>query len=145
MLKLYGVNIPGHLPVNLGLTLIYGIGHNNSIVICNKLTINPLLKIDQLSNYQIALLIKEIRKYSIEADLKKLIKSNINQLILIGSYRGLRHKNGFPVRGQRTRSNAKTQKFLSKKFLSQNKAYNNINNYKLSSKNKNVNNNKIKK
>ena len=141
MLKLYGVNIPGHLPVKLGLTLIYGIGHNNSIVICNKLTINPLLKIDQLSNSQIDFLVKQIRKYIIEADLKKLIKSDINQLILIGSYRGLRHKNGFPVRGQRTRSNAKTQKFLSKKMLSQNKIYNNINNNKLAPKNKN----KIKK
>jgi small subunit ribosomal protein S13 len=113
---LLGVNIPENKPIVIGLTNIYGIGFTRSKLICHKLGINPLSQPKDLINKQLSKLGKLINRYSIEMDLKKNIKNNIQKLINLGTYRGLRHKLGLPVRGQRTRSNARTQKYLSKKI-----------------------------
>jgi len=113
---LLGVNIPENKPIIIGLTYIYGIGNARAKLICHKLHINPLSKPKDLINKQLNKLGKLINQFSIEIDLKKNIKNNIQNLINLGTYRGLRHKLGLPVRGQRTRSNARTQRYLSKKL-----------------------------
>ena len=116
MLYILGVNIPDNKSIVIGLTYIYGIGPTLSKLICHKLHINPLSKPKDLINKQLNLLAKLVNEYTIEMDLKKSIKDNIENLIHLGTYRGLRHKLGLPVRGQRTRSNARTQRYLSKKI-----------------------------
>jgi len=121
MLYILGVNIPENKSIMIGLNTIYGIGPNLSKLICHKLYINPLSKPEDLTDKQINEIAKLVNNYIIEMDLKKKIKSNIERLILIGVHRGLRHRLGLPVRGQRTRSNAKTQKFLSNKIQFKNK------------------------
>lgn len=117
MLYVLGVNLPGNKAVHLGLKYFYGIGPKTAQVICHRLQINPQYRVKELTDLQINLLVKQLKPYTIDMDLKKQIKSNIEKLINIKSYRGLRHSYGLPVRGQRTRSNGKTQKYLSKKLI----------------------------
>jgi small subunit ribosomal protein S13 len=115
MLYVLGKNLPDNKSVKTGLNAIYGIGNKRSRMICDRLSINPEYRIRQLTDLQINLLINEIKHYTIDMDLKKIIKGNIDKLINIKCYRGLRHGHGLPVRGQRTRSNGRTQKSLSNK------------------------------
>ena len=115
MLYVLGKNLPDNKSVKTGLNAIYGIGNKRSRIICDRLSINPEYRIHQLTDLQINLLINEIKHYTIDMDLKKIIKGNIDKLINIKCYRGLRHGYGLPVRGQRTRSNGRTQKYLSNK------------------------------
>lgn len=117
MLNVLGVNLPGQKSVRIALNRLYGIGNKTSQLICNKLHINPRYRIRQLTDLQLNLLIKEIKNYTINMDLRKKIQANIDKLIKIRSYRGLRHSYGLPVRGQRTRSNGRTQKYLSNKLF----------------------------
>lgn len=117
MLNVLGVNLPGNKSVRVALNGLYGIGYHTSQIICDKLHINSHYRINQLTDLQLNYLIKEIKIYTINVDLKKKITSNIDKLIKIRSYRGLRHSYGLPVRGQRTRSNGRTQKYLSKKLV----------------------------
>jgi small subunit ribosomal protein S13 len=117
MLNVLGVNLPGNKSVRIALNRLYGIGNKTSQIICDKLHINPQYRINQLTDLQLNYLIKEIKNYTINIDLRKKIKANIDKLIKIRSYRGLRHSYGLPVRGQRTRSNGRTQKYLSKKLV----------------------------
>lgn len=127
---LLGVNIPENKPIVIGLTSIYGIGEARAKLICHKLHINPLSRPKDLVNKQLSQLGKLINQYTIEIDLKKRIKTDIQNLMNTGSYRGLRHKLGLPVRGQRTRSNARTQRYLSKKLKLKTKPNSNRNNKK---------------
>jgi len=117
MLNVLGVNLPGNKSVRIGLNHLYGLGNKTSKIICDKLHINPQYRINQLTDLQLNRLIKEIKNYTINIDLKKKIKANIDKLIKIRAYRGLRHSYGLPVRGQRTRTNGRTQKYLSKKVI----------------------------
>jgi small subunit ribosomal protein S13 len=117
MLNVLGVNLPGNKSVRIALNRLYGIGNKTSQTICNKLHINPQFLINELTDLQLNYLIKEIKNYTINIDLRKKIRYNIDKLIKIRCYRGLRHSYGLPVRGQRTRSNGKTQKYLSKKLV----------------------------
>jgi small subunit ribosomal protein S13 len=114
MLYLFGANIPSNKRVIIGLTSIYGINYTRSLSICNLLGLSKNLKINQLTKDQISKLIQLIQKqpYKLDADLKKEINTNIKRLIQISCYRGIRHKIGLPVHGQRTHSNARTQRRL---------------------------------
>jgi len=115
MLYLLGVNIPDNKSVKIALTNVYGIGKLRAKKICDKQNIMEGTLVNNLSDSQINNLTLEIKTYIIETDLRKLRRENIKRLIDIGSYKGFRHNNNLPVRGQRTHTNAKTQKFLSKK------------------------------
>jgi small subunit ribosomal protein S13 len=113
MLYISGVDLPNNKSVKIALKLIYGFGDKISQDICNNLGITPFYKVKQLKNKRLKILSSIIKQYIINIELKKNIGSNIGILKTINSYRGVRHNLGLPVRGQRTRSNAKTQKLIS--------------------------------
>ncbi|BBA84853.1 30S ribosomal protein S13 [endosymbiont of Pachyrhynchus infernalis] len=118
MTRIAGVNIPNNKYIYISLTYIYGIGFSLSKKICKCLNINLNTKVSDLSNQNIEDIKKELNKYIIENDLKRINYFNIKKLIDLGSYRGIRHKKHLPVRGQRTRTNAKTcKKYLKDKII----------------------------
>ncbi len=110
MARIAGVNIPNHQHVGIALTAIYGIGKTSSINICNSIGIATDKKLKDLSEEQIDQLRDQIAKLTTEGDLRREISMNIKRLMDLGCYRGLRHRRGLPVRGQRTRTNARTRK-----------------------------------
>lgn len=111
MARIEGVNLPREKRIEYGLTYLYGIGLKLSRDILNKLNINFDKRVKELSDEEIASIQKEIStNYITEGDLRKEIKLNIKRLQEIGSYRGIRHKRSLPVRGQRTKTNARTRK-----------------------------------
>jgi small subunit ribosomal protein S13 len=111
MARIEGVNLPANKRVEFGLTYLYGIGLKNSRDILHKLKINIDKRIRELTDQEVAAIQREIsQNYVVEGELRKEITNNIRRLQEIGSYRGLRHKKGLPVRGQRTKTNARTRK-----------------------------------
>lgn len=111
MARIEGVNLPREKRIEYGLTYIFGVGLKRSQDILSKLKISFDKRIKDLTNDEIAAIQKEIStKYVTEGDLRKEIRDNIKRLQEIGSYRGLRHKRSLPVRGQRTKTNARTRK-----------------------------------
>lgn len=110
MARIAGVNIPNHQHVGIALTAIYGIGRTSSINICNSIGIATDKRLKDLSEEQIDQLRDQIAKLTTEGDLRREISMNIKRLMDLGCYRGLRHRRGLPVRGQRTRTNARTRK-----------------------------------
>jgi small subunit ribosomal protein S13 len=111
MARIEGVNLPREKRIEYGLTYLFGIGLKRSRDILNKLNINFDTRVKDLTDQQVATLQKEVTSnYMIEGDLRKEIKADIKRLQDIGSYRGLRHKKSLPVRGQRTKTNARTRK-----------------------------------
>lgn len=110
MNRIAGINIPNHKHIIIALTSIYGIGNSRSKLICKNTGIDKYTKIKNLTEDEIEKLRNEINKYIIEGDLKRNINLNIKRLIDINSYRGIRHKKKLPVRGQRTKTNARTRK-----------------------------------
>lgn len=111
MPKIAGVDIPEKKPVEIALTYIYGIGRTLAQKALTKAGIDWFKKVKDLTEDELARLRQIIeREYKVEGDLRKEVRQNIKRLIDIGCYRGLRHKMGLPVRGQRTRSNARTRK-----------------------------------
>ena len=113
MVRLLGVDVPDGKRVDVALTRIFGIGLSLAMKIISKAGIegDPLPKISQLSEQQVNL-IRDIvnEQYKVEGDLRREVGMDIRRLIEIGSYRGLRHRRGLPVRGQRTKTNARTRK-----------------------------------
>ena len=111
MARIAGVNIPANKRVLISLRYIYGIGPSNAKVICGQLGIAEDRRVNQLSDDEI-LKIRELidREYRVEGDLRREVQLSIKRLIDLGTYRGMRHKRGLPVRGQRTRTNARTRK-----------------------------------
>ena len=111
MARIAGVNIPTNKRVLIALRYIYGIGPANAVVICEQAGIPAEKRVNQLSDAEI-LRIREIidRDYQVEGDLRREIAMNIKRLMDMASYRGLRHRKGLPVRGQRTHTNARTRK-----------------------------------
>ena len=111
MARIAGVNIPTNKRVLIALRYIYGIGPANAVVICEQAGIPAEKRVNQLSDDEI-LRIREIidRDYQVEGDLRREIAMNIKRLMDMASYRGLRHRKGLPVRGQRTHTNARTPK-----------------------------------
>lgn len=110
MARIAGVNLPKDKRVEVGLTAIYGVGRSQSRQILKKSRINMDTKISDLSEDQLTLLRELIEKTPVEGDLRRKEQMDIKRLQEIGSYRGFRHKRGLPVRGQKTKKNARTRK-----------------------------------
>jgi len=110
MARIAGINIPVQKHTGIALTAIYGIGRTRAREICQAAGIAPETKIKELTEAQIESLRTEVGKFKVEGDLRRDIAMNIKRLMDLGSYRGLRHRRGLPVRGQRTRTNARTRK-----------------------------------
>jgi small subunit ribosomal protein S13 len=109
--RIAGVNIPTGKRVVIALRYIYGIGPVNAVEICKKLGIDDARRVNQLTDEEV-LRIREVidREYTVEGDLRREVSLNIKRLNDLGCYRGLRHRKGLPVRGQRTHTNARTRK-----------------------------------
>jgi small subunit ribosomal protein S13 len=110
MARIAGVNIPNHQHTVIALTAIYGIGRTRAQKICVTAGIITSTKIKDLSDSEMEKLRDEVGKVTVEGDLRREVSMNIKRLMDLGCYRGLRHRRGLPVRGQRTRTNARTRK-----------------------------------
>ena len=108
MARIAGINIPDHKHAVIALTAIYGIGKTRSKAICAAAGIAEDVKIRELSEEQIDKLRDEVGKFTVEGDLRREVTLNIKRLLDLGCYRGLRHRRSLPVRGQRTKTNART-------------------------------------
>jgi small subunit ribosomal protein S13 len=110
MARIAGINIPPHKHAEIALTAIYGIGRTTARKICAESGIEPSIKIKDLSEAEIESVRNQVAKLTIEGDLRRTVSMNIKRLMDLGSYRGIRHRRGLPLRGQRTRTNARTRK-----------------------------------
>jgi small subunit ribosomal protein S13 len=110
MARIGGVNIPNHQHAEIALTAIYGIGRARARMICDAAGVNRAAKIKDLSDSEMDRLREQVSQYTIEGDLRREVSMNIKRLIDLGTWRGKRHRLGLPVRGQRTRTNARTRK-----------------------------------
>ena len=111
MARIAGVNIPTNKRVSIALTYIHGIGRAKASEVCTKLSIPAERRVNQLTDDEV-LKIRELidREFQVEGDLRRSVAMNIKRLMDLGCYRGLRHRRGLPVRGQRTHTNARTRK-----------------------------------
>ncbi|HRE88173.1 MAG TPA: 30S ribosomal protein S13 [Myxococcota bacterium] len=111
MARIAGVDLPRRKPIWIALTAIYGVGRKTSVEICQKAGIDITRKSDALSDQEVARIRQVITDgYRVEGDLRRDVSLNIKRLMDLGCYRGLRHRRGLPVRGQRTKTNARTRK-----------------------------------
>ena len=110
MARIAGVNIPLNKRVEIGLTYIYGVGRSTSNQLLAQLGISPDTYVRQLTDDEVAKLRDAIDDMSVEGDLRRERSQNVKRLMEIGSYRGMRHRRGLPVRGQNTKTNARTRK-----------------------------------
>ena len=110
MARIAGINIPPHKHAEIGLTAIYGIGRPTAQRICDAVGIAHSKKIKDLNDSELEKIREEIGRLTIEGDLRRETSINIKRLMDMGCYRGQRHRRGLPVRGQRTRNNARTRK-----------------------------------
>ena len=110
MARIAGINIAPHKHASIALTAIYGIGRVTARRICEDTGIKPDVKIKDLTEAEVESIRGAVGKYTIEGDLRRTISMNIKRLMDLGCYRGIRHRRGLPMRGQRTRTNARTRK-----------------------------------
>ncbi len=110
MARIKGVDIPNDKQLETSLTYIFGIGRQTAKKICQGAKMNPETRVKDLSNDELNVIRDEVNKYATEGDLRRDVSMNIKTKMEIGSYQGTRHKKGLPVRGQSTRSNARTRK-----------------------------------
>ena len=110
MARIAGVNLPVQKHTVIGLQNIYGIGRSRSKKVCLDAEVAPSTKIRDLTEAEVEKIRHEIAKYTVEGDLRREVGISIKRLIDLGCYRGLRHRRGLPMRGQRTRTNARTRK-----------------------------------
>jgi len=111
MARIEGIDLPRSKRVEVGLTYIYGIGQTRAKEIIAKTNVNPDTRVKDLTEKDVSEIREYINKnYQVEGDLRRDVQMNIKRLVEIGCYRGLRHKRGLPVRGQRTKTNARTRK-----------------------------------
>ena len=111
MARIAGIDLPMNKRVEIGLTYIYGIGRQTATTILKETGVNPDTRIKDLSEDDVAKLREYIDKhYTVEGDLRREVALNIKRLVEVGCYRGVRHRRGLPVRGQRTKTNARTRK-----------------------------------
>jgi len=111
MARIAGIDLPRNKRIEISLTYIYGIGRTRAVEICGKAEVELSTKTDHLSEAEVIKLREIIeREYKVEGDLRREVNQNIKMLMDIGCYRGLRHRRGLPVRGQRTHTNARTRK-----------------------------------
>jgi small subunit ribosomal protein S13 len=110
MARIAGINIPDHKHTVIALTAIYGIGRRTAKDICVEVGVEPSKKIKELTEDQLESIRVVITKMTVEGDLRREVSMNIKRLMDLGCYRGIRHRRGLPLRGQRTRTNARTRK-----------------------------------
>jgi small subunit ribosomal protein S13 len=110
MARIEGVDLPREKRVEVALTYIYGIGRPRSLDILDATGVNPDTRVRDLTESDVQLLRDAVSNYRVEGELRREVQLNIKRLIEIGSYRGLRHRRNLPVRGQRTRTNARTKR-----------------------------------
>jgi small subunit ribosomal protein S13 len=110
MARIAGINIPLNKRAEVGLTYIYGIGRSTSNRILRETDVDPDRRIGDLTDDEVVKLREKVDDYAVEGDLRRDRSQNVKRLQEIGSYRGLRHRRGLPVRGQRTKTNARTRK-----------------------------------
>lgn len=110
MARIAGVNIPDHKHLVISLTAIYGIGRSRASLICENVGLSPSVRVRELGDSDIERIREEVAKFVVEGDLRRESAMNIKRLMDLGCYRGMRHRRGLPVRGQRTRTNARTRK-----------------------------------
>lgn len=110
MARIAGINIPNHKHVEIALTSIYGIGRPRARLICDGAGIAATTKVKDLTDAEVDKLRAQVGKFTVEGDLRRTVAMNIKRLMDLGTYRGARHRRGLPVRGQRTKTNARTRK-----------------------------------
>lgn len=110
MARIAGINIPVQKHAEIALTAIYGIGRPSARKICGEAGIQSATKIKDLAENEVEALRTAVAKFMVEGDLRREIAMNIKRLMDLGTYRGIRHRRGLPLRGQRTRTNARTRK-----------------------------------
>jgi small subunit ribosomal protein S13 len=110
MARIAGINVPTQKHAVIALTSIYGIGRTAAHKICEATGVKPEVKVKDLTEAEVDALRGEVAKYVVEGDLRRVVSMNIKRLMDLGCYRGMRHRRGLPLRGQRTRTNARTRK-----------------------------------
>ena len=110
MARIAGVNLPINKHISIGLTAIYGVGRSRALDICKQTQLNPETKIKELSEEELEKVREVIAQFKIEGDLRREVSMNIKRLMELATYRGIRHRRGLPLRGQRTKTNARTRK-----------------------------------
>jgi len=110
MARIAGVNVPDNKHVVVALTSIYGVGKTVASRICDAAGVDAAVKVSSLDEPSLDKLRTEVGKYSVEGDLRREVSMNIKRLMDLGTYRGIRHRRGLPVRGQKTKTNARTRK-----------------------------------
>ncbi len=110
MARIAGINVPDNKHAGIALTYIFGIGRTTAKKLCEAVGVDPSMKIQDLSDERLDALRSEVSKLTVEGDLRRENSMNIKRLMDLGCYRGMRHRRGLPVRGQRTRTNARTRK-----------------------------------
>ena len=110
MARIAGINIPNHQHAAIALTAIFGLGRSRARLICEAAGVKHAAKIKDLTDAEMDKLREQISRFTVEGDLRRETSMNIKRLMDLGCYRGVRHKKGLPVRGQRTRTNARTRK-----------------------------------
>jgi len=110
MARIAGINIPMNKHVWVGLTHIYGVGRARALLVCEGAGVKPETRVKDLTEPEVNALRSQIAKWAVEGDLRREVSMNIKRLMDLGTYRGMRHRRGLPVRGQRTRTNARTRK-----------------------------------
>ncbi len=110
MARIAGINIPNHQHADIAMTAIYGIGRARAQALCAAAGVERTRKIKDLSDAEMERLREQVMRLSLEGDLRREVSMSIKRLMDLGCYRGVRHRKGLPVRGQRTRTNARTRK-----------------------------------
>ena len=110
MARIAGINIPTNKHIVIGLQSIFGIGQTRSKIICDALKIDPSTKVSELTEDQLESIRVAVSEYEVEGDLRREVAMNIKRLRDLGCYRGIRHRKSLPLRGQRTKTNARTRK-----------------------------------
>jgi len=110
MARIAGVNIPNHKHAEIALTAIFGVGRTRAQKVCDAAGVPRSAKVKDLTEEQMERLRDEVSKFTVEGDLRREVTMNIKRLMDLGCYRGLRHRRSLPVRGQRTKTNARTRK-----------------------------------
>ena len=110
MARIAGINLPNQKHIEIALTSIFGVGRPRARVICEQSGVGPTTKVKDLTDAQVDKLRAEVARFTVEGDLRRQVSMNIKRLMDLGTNRGIRHRRGLPVRGQRTKTNARTRK-----------------------------------
>ena len=110
MARIAGVNIPNHKHAEIALTAIYGVGRSRAQEICDAAGVSRSVKVKDLTEADMEKLREQVARFAVEGDLRREVTMSVKRLMDLGCYRGVRHRRGLPVRGQRTRTNARTRK-----------------------------------